>query len=312
MQMIRAAARSALAVCLLALLGGCTGTAAQPAPPAADAASGARAGLIDLADGRRIHLACLGSGEPLVLLVSGTGGAADEWMVAADPADPAAAPRLSGRSVFEVVARTTRVCAYDRPGTTDLSGRPTASAPVAQPTDAGTAAADLHLLRAASGAGVDREIVLVGASWGGLIAQAYVRTHPHGVAGLVLVDSASTHLADAFTPAQWNGWMAVIAASATGDAESPDYPASLRQLAAAPPVPPIPTTVLSSDREWDLAVDPSASTWPGWLAAQTALAAEWRATRIADTGSGHGIHVEQPQLVADAILALVREARAHD
>ena len=59
--------------------------------------------MVQLPDGRRMHLSCAGQGEPVVLLDYGAGGTAKrDW---ADLATRIAA------------AANTRVCAYDRPGT---------------------------------------------------------------------------------------------------------------------------------------------------------------------------------------------------
>ncbi|SDS96851.1 alpha/beta fold hydrolase [Microterricola viridarii] len=292
----------------LAVLAGCTGAAPNDTPSASPAADAGE--LVDIGDGRQLFLSCRGTGKPTVLLVSGTGGAADEWMVAGDPADPSVPPTPSARSVFDTVALTTRVCAYDRPGTTLLDGEMSPSTEVAQPTTALTGVADIQRLLDASGE--EGSLVLVGASWGGEIAQLFARTPPQSVAGLVLVDSASEYLHDTLSPAQWDGWMSVIAAAATPGAESPDYEGSLAQLADAAAVPALPATVLTSDQPWDLQVTPGASTWPAWLAAQDELAAAWHATHIADTQSGHGIHVQQPELVAAAITAIVDEVRAQE
>jgi pimeloyl-ACP methyl ester carboxylesterase len=50
--------------------------------------------------------------------------------------------------------------------------------------------------------------------------------------------------------------------------------------------------------------------WTAQLAAQDELAAKFSgATHITKTNSGHYIHVEQPQLVVDAITQVVDAAR---
>ena len=66
------------------------------------------AGLIDIGAGRKMYLECSGSGNPTVILESGYRNDADIWSAELEP----------GMSpVFSQVARFTRVCAYDRPGT---------------------------------------------------------------------------------------------------------------------------------------------------------------------------------------------------
>ncbi|WP_327280384.1 MULTISPECIES: hypothetical protein [unclassified Streptomyces] len=67
--------------------------------------------------------------------------------------------------------------------------------------------------------------------------------------------------------------------------------------------------MLTSDEPWDLKVGTGGSTWPAWLAAQDDLARALHARHVTDTGSGHGIAVEQPRLVVDAVHEVVDETR---
>lgn len=286
--------------------------AAAPSSEVSDAATGGSAtatastdfaGLVGIGGGRELYLECRGTGSPTVLLISGTGGAADEWTTLLPDAGPDAV------ATFDALAETTRVCAYDRPGTTVESGEPTSSTVVAQPTTALGSAEDLHaLMEAAPQAG---PYVVAGLSWGGMIAQQFARTYPDEVDGLVRLDSASAYLPETFTPEQWSAWMSVVASSVNaGGSEVPDYEPSIATLEDTPPLPGIPVVVVSSDQPWDLQVTPGASTWPGWVAAQALLAESLRATHITETDSGHGLPVEQPALVTDAILSVVDAVRA--
>src|SRR6185312_7207290 len=154
------------------------------------AVSGDFAGLVDIGAGRKMYLECRGIGSPTVVLVAGLKGSADDWSLAA-PSKP---------TVLAEVAKFTRVCAYDRPGT-PVGEKPSRSDPVRQPTTAGDAVADLHALL--SNANVVRPYVLVGHSYGGLIVRLYASTYPDDVSGLVLVDALSEGLQDAETPQQW-------------------------------------------------------------------------------------------------------------
>jgi pimeloyl-ACP methyl ester carboxylesterase len=290
-------------------LAGCG--AAGPSPPTPDAVPGETAeapaspdvaGMVDIGDDRELFLECRGVGSPTVLLISGTRGAADEWSTLLPDAAADAV------STFDALASTTRVCAYDRPGTTVESGRATASTPVAQPTTAMQSAEDLHALMAA--ADQPGPYVVVGLSWGGMIAQQFARTYPDDVEGLVLLDSASTYLQQTFTPEQWAAWMAVVAGSVDeAGSEAPAYEPSIAALDGTPPLPGIPVVVVSSDQPWDLQVTPGSSTWPAWVRAQALLAESLGATHITETESGHGLPVEQPALVTDAILTVVDAAR---
>jgi pimeloyl-ACP methyl ester carboxylesterase len=114
--------------------------------------------------GRKLHLLCRGEGSPTVVLEAGASAFAIDWTL-----------------VQQQVARTNRVCAYDRAGM-GWSDPPTPGTPR-------SVSADLHeLLRAA---GERAPFVLVGASLGGLHVRSYAADYPDDVVGLVLVDPTS-------------------------------------------------------------------------------------------------------------------------
>ena len=161
------------------------------APAAAHATASADfAGLVDIGGGRKMYLECRGAGSPTVVLVAGLKASAEDWSIAGK----------SATAVFPGVAKFTRVCAYDRPGT-PVGEKPSRSDPVEQPTTARDAVADLHALLSA--AGEAGPYVLVGHSYGGLVVRLYASTYPEDVSGLVLVDALTEGLRDAETPEQW-------------------------------------------------------------------------------------------------------------
>lgn len=135
------------------------------------------------------------------MLESGLGNAADVWGSAFLRAgNPAADPQ---QAVLPSVARFTRVCAYDRPGTARLEPRsgefaPSRSDPAAMPRTARDVVDDLHALlhKAPPAAGVRPPYVLVGHSFGGLTQRLYATTYPRDVAGLVLVDATPDRYAE--------------------------------------------------------------------------------------------------------------------
>lgn len=113
-------------------------------------------------DGIRVHYVAKGRGQPLVLL-HGNGAMAQDWMIS---------------GVFDRLAERYRVIAIDRPGY-GFTERPRHRLWTA------SAQADFvrHTLRAL---GVEKPIV-IGHSWGSMVAVAYGLNHPDDVAGLVLL-----------------------------------------------------------------------------------------------------------------------------
>jgi pimeloyl-ACP methyl ester carboxylesterase len=118
---------------------------------------------VDIGGGRSLYLYCLGSGSPTVVLFAGGGGSTDNWS--------AVQPQLG---------HTTRVCAYDRAG----SGY---SPPNPRAHDAGDEIDDLQ--RLLDHAHLAPPYVLVGHSYGGLVARLFAHVHPREAAGVVLVDA---------------------------------------------------------------------------------------------------------------------------
>lgn len=122
-------------------------------------------GKIYAVNGRAMHLYCTGAGSPTVVLESGH---AESFLVWGK-----VQPRL---------ARTTRVCSYDRAG---LGW----SEAVDGPRDSDRIAMQLHGLLAQ--AGIGGPLVLMGHSAGGRHIRVYRAHYPEQVAGLVFVDAST-------------------------------------------------------------------------------------------------------------------------
>ena len=265
-------------------------------------------GLIDIGGGRKMYLECRGTGSPTVVLISGTRGAHDDWTDLIDPKNPTGATKPGESAVFPQVSKFTRVCAYDRPGTTRNDNTVTDSTPVRQPTTAQQGVADLHaLLTAAKEPG---PYVLVGHSWGGLIARLFASTYPDEVSGLVLVDPASEFLKSSLTPAQWATYIkATKRLIEPNGLEAPDHARTLELLHGTPQVRSMPAIVLTSDKRFDFGAG-GPETWTAWRTAQDRLSNVLNAKHVSDTNSGHVIQMEQPQLVVDAIEQVVKAIRS--
>ncbi len=119
--------------------------------------------LVDIG-GYRLHVHCLGTGNPTVVIDAGVGSWSSGWS-----------------QVQESLAAQTRVCTYDRAGMgwSEASTRERTAAVMAE---------ELHaLLR---GANLSPPYVLVGHSYGGYNVRAFAQAHPADVAGVALVESA--------------------------------------------------------------------------------------------------------------------------
>lgn len=205
--------------------------------------------------------------------------------------------------VEKQVSESLLICSYDRVGL----GKSDASNGI--PTSQ-TASDSLHLLLKA--AGINGPVLLVGHSYGGLIAQLYAAQHPENTFGVVLVDSL--HDENLERAAEVLGDQAIAALSLALDAnlEGVDVAASLSQVKDLD-LGDTPLTVLTAGNS-DLpeffhrdAVDLLASYW---LYSQRELA------RMSTTGvqfvaeeSGHCIQCDRPDVVVDSIREMADEVR---
>jgi pimeloyl-ACP methyl ester carboxylesterase len=115
--------------------------------------------------GYSLHLQCVGTGSPTVVLDAGLGGTSLDWNL-----------------VQTQIGQTTRVCAYDRAGMGWSDSSPA-------PRDAENIATELHTLL--QNAQIPGPYVLAGWSYGGMYVRQYAGQYPDEVAGLVLLDSSS-------------------------------------------------------------------------------------------------------------------------
>lgn len=251
--------------------------------------------LVDIG-GRRLHAMVDGERGPTVVIESGGGGGA----------------AMQDLPVQRLVAGFARCIVYDRAGLGWSD-----PAPGFRSLDA--MVNDLHaLLNALCEAG---PVVLVGASFGGLVARAFARRHPARVSGMVLVDTADEQKYVATMPAFRPALEAELAEAAANARDTArHFLNSIRELEVLdhPPL---------TERRWeglenlgDLPLIVLRHTIPyaggyavwedGWEAAQQRLAAlSTRSALIAARGCGHAISLENPGLVAAAIQAVVACAR---
>ena len=117
---------------------------------------------VDIGDGASLEVVLVGDGPVTVIFENGLGMPLEGW-----------------DAITPHVAQRTRTVRYDRRSAAP-SGSPGART-------AAEMAADLERLLAALG--LKPPYVLVGHSWGGVVARVFSHTHPSAVAGLVLVDA---------------------------------------------------------------------------------------------------------------------------
>lgn len=236
-------------------------------------------------EGTSMHIRCGGERDhlPLVILEAGAGGGVETW-----------------QPVHAALARFVRVCAYDRPGT-----------PTSGPAPHGLTAANYSafLRNILKTAGELPPYVLVGHSFGGIVASLYAVTYPSEVVGLVLVDSSHEDQMQR---------MAAIAGppppppGAPPPGAAPPPPPGLRfpdfadRLRATPFKRDIPLVVLTAGRP---APDPmSEKLAPLWLELQRDLASRsTRSSHLVLKDAGHLIPRDDPQAVIDAVRRTVAQ-----
>jgi len=272
-------------------------------------------GLVDIGGGRSLYLDCEGEGAPTVFVIPGKGSYAEAWNAAVPPDDPIrsspydlieeAKIAASPVSTQPLVAKTTRVCTYDRPNTRpDGTDR---STPVAQPHTLQSDVDDVVNLIAA--ADLPTPMVFVAHSYGGLVLDLLARQHPELVSGLVFSEPTSEFLWGLGRPDQ------NAAFNTDGQTVAPGEEAILAEdafatIAAAPPLPRVPAIVLSGDKF----VQPSALKPDNYTQAQIhqandMLAAALGTTNVIIPGSGHNQMLYQPRAIADQIVTVVDEVR---
>lgn len=275
--------------------------------------------LIDIG-GHRLHLVCQGQGGPTVVMDAGLGGLSLEWW-----------------EVQQRLARHARTCVYDRAGYgwSDPGPQPRTSDRIVQ---------ELHTLL--ERAGLAPPFVLVGHSFGGYNMQLFAARHPHLTGALVLVDSSHADQVERFLAPP----IGVNTAPSSGSRQRvvlfsqprlpPNMAPSLVPLAQGFLMLPKTRKVLADEylhfRDSAAQIKTAAGgglvptvvvsrgkrVWPAtergdrmerlWRELQQELAdqAVYSAHLIADL-SGHHIHLDQPDLVADAALMAVDAARGH-
>jgi pimeloyl-ACP methyl ester carboxylesterase len=295
-----------LLVGLLLLL--LAGAAYESLSEAADARLYPPPGQMVDVSGFRLHINCMGEGSPTVVIEAGLGDSSASWGL-----------------VQREVAKTTRVCSYDRAG----MGW---SEPGPLPRDARQFARELHALL--QKANVRGPHILVGHSLGGLPVSVFVHDYPSEVAGVVLIDSMFPGQTGYATQTQALSLLSVLARfgfvrllakplglanPAPPDAAAASYsrsvrpqslqtfadeiqgiPDSLREAGAVESFGDLPLIVLSRGLDADAA----------WQAGQDELSRlSSNSQHLTAEHSDHTIQVHQPDAAVAAILKMIEQVR---
>ena len=205
-----------------------------------------------------------------------------------------------GQAIEPAVARTTRVCTYDRAGIGVSDPRPARISPLTSVTQAQELHALLHAI------GVQGPFVYVGHSYGGMIARAFAATYPDETVGLVLLDASSEPEIPVYDRLHSGPWDDGTVDPAPN--QRIDIHASVRELERAPSLGAMPLIVVTAGVLQDrwLATVPELE-----ARAQTRLASlSSDAIHLVDQGKDHFLPDNDPTLVIDATMAVVNAARS--
>lgn len=237
-------------------------------------------GLYDVG-GYNLSLHCTGSGNPTVIYLHGFSG------------NPGDASGLNAGAIPSLVQEQVRICVYDRANT----GR---SDRIPGPLTGGDAVRDLHVLL--DRAGLTPPYVLLGASFGGLLAYQYALTYPDQVAGMLLLDAGFPDelTLEQFYPADeqltHDDW--------TDNAEHIDmlsvYETTMAMRGNEPNIPV--TYLLAFPSNWQIG-NPAYDDVV--LELQADYVAAFPQGEVIEVPSGHYMEAEVPQVIAEQLLDLI-------
>jgi pimeloyl-ACP methyl ester carboxylesterase len=265
--------------------------------------------LVDVG-GHRLHLYCTGWGRPTVILEAGFPGSSLDWTLVQ--------PKL---------AKSTRVCAYDRAGYGWSEPGPRLRTSL-RITD------ELYALLGR--AGVFGPYVLVGHSFGGLHVRLYASRFPTQVAGVVLVDAAAEGVVRRRPPRVdkllwceveiWLGLERLEQALGLGR-DAPRLPPTVAPAATARATRPATCQAAHDEASvraeslWEVrqaadlgskplvVVTRGRDLNPQWRAGQAALLRlSTRSSQVVAAGSGHYVQLDQPEVVVEAVRTVLAAA----
>ena len=275
------------------------------APAAGAVGASAKGRQVDIGGGRTLYLRCAGSGSPTVVLESGIHDSSDPWTITDTTPPVPASP-----SVFAGLAKVTRVCLYDRPGTIRYDQPAphitTRSTPIDNPRTLDAQAADLAAVLARGK--VPGPYLLVAHSYGGMIVRRYTQQHADRVAGIVFVDAFAPTIKPLFGEL-WPQYEELLnhpglALDQDPTWETVDADEAIATLEAGPPLPSFPFAVVSKALPFGIApgapADVVARLEQVWPQVQDTIVQEVGMSQpphVIATGSDHYVQMHDPDLV---------------
>lgn len=241
--------------------------------------------------GRRVHMRCLGHGQPTVIFEAGMGDTIDTWT-----------------RIQPIIAWETRTFSYDRAGLG-------ASELAPQPRVVGEMVNDLCRLLELEGIG--GPYLMVGHSFGAQLVRLFAARHTKDVVGMILIDPSHEDKYARFEKVLTEGLIIRqnnFVADPTRNTERIDLLRSWAEMREAAKILAVPLVILTRGLP-----DPPSSVWPSGhiqeieaeLQEETLAISSWPGRRrVIATESGHFIQHDQPDLVIAAIKEVINLVRA--